>query len=403
MQLRALGLSLLGYQSSRTPAFVAGPHKLLPFTRVPGTGAAHAAKMEANAGDVRCLMSHFRNRQNMLIRTYSAAIPNAKGAIVLVHGNRCHFRAEFAAYNLDWYLDAHRIGVPAIDDVVKAELRAVYPADAVHRKGSAKAEFPSAFALDGKNMFDISPRFVYEGSFIQRLNQLGYTVYGLDHQSTGMSEGQRGKRNFYTSLEHLVDDVIQFVDIVKRGKFENTEEAFNESVIGGPSTIGKVYLAGISMGGNIVLRVAQKTAIYNKGEQKFVDGVMAFAPMTDLSSYTVGLCKKIQLAISKCIACFNPSSTLFVGDDRIIDNMNGFVRYQVGGLQLEPSHRFAGPSLLLGQAVLRRYSEFVGRHGAAEQEPPLVPQGPADHRHALHARRRLQHQGASSVFCVDMM
>ncbi|CDR94529.1 lysophospholipase, putative [Babesia bigemina] len=287
-----------------------------------------AEERKPRHAEVRSTMSHFRNKEGMLIRTYASIVSDAKGSIVLVHGNRCHYRAEFAAYNMNWYLDTFKIGEPQVDDIVAKELQAVYPrgADNLLRKASSKGE--KGFDIDGQNFFDLSPRFVYEGSFINKLNELGYNVYGLDHQSHGMSEGLKGRRNYYLDLENIVDDVIQFIDIVKRGQFENTEERYTEGVIGGPSQIGKIYLAGISMGGFIVLRTAQKTAIYNQDNHMFVDGLIAFAPMCDLSSYTASLGRKIQLLVTKMLACCCPAATCMVPNDRIINNMNTFVRGQ---------------------------------------------------------------------------
>ncbi|GBE60292.1 lysophospholipase, putative [Babesia ovata] len=279
-------------------------------------------------GEVRSTMSHFRNKEGMLIRTYASIVPDAKGSIVLVHGNRCHYRAEFAAYNLRWYLDTYKIGDPNVSEVVQKELQAVFPKGAANVLKTEDSKGEKGFAIDGQSFFDLTPRFVYEGSFINKLNDLGYNVYGLDHQSHGMSEGLRGERNYYLDLENLVDDVIQFIDIIKRGQFENTEEKYTADVIGGPSQVGKVFLAGISMGGNIVLRVAQKTSIYNKDNHMFVDGLIAFAPMCDLSSYTASIGRKIQLLVTKMLACCCPAATCMVPNEKIINNMNAFFRNQ---------------------------------------------------------------------------
>lgn len=282
--------------------------------------------MASLSGNVKFLMGHFRNKKNMLIRTYKAVIPNPKASIVLVHGNRCHFRAEFCAHNMKWHMETHRVGTPEIDDIVKAELDAVYPKNAGKLKVTGNSEFPNAFALDGKNFFDISPRFIYEGSFIEKMNELGFDVYGLDLQSSGLSEGLNGRRNFFRCLDDLVEDVIQFVDIVKRGKFDDLEETYDKEKMGKASTIGKVYLAGISMGGSIVLRFAQLTSVYKKDGQNFIDGLIAFAPMTDLSIYTKGLFRKIQLCIARIIAAINPACTFLLDEDLSIRTLNAFFR-----------------------------------------------------------------------------
>ncbi|GFE56119.1 lysophospholipase, putative [Babesia ovis] len=255
-------------------------------------------------------MSHFTNKQNLLIRTYSARIPDAKASIVLVHGNRCHFRSEFAAYNMKWHMENLGIGTPSVQDVIDRELRAVYPLGASVKSKDPNASFPDYSCLDGRNMFDISPRFIYEGSFIEKLNQLGYNVYGLDHQSNGLSQSLKDRRNFFLSLEDLVDDVIQFIDIVRRGKFDDTKQTMADHKPDSPSTIGTLVLCGASMGGNIVLRAAEKTSVYNKDGRMFFDALITFAPMTDLSSYLTTFTRRALLHLSKVISVVRPESTL---------------------------------------------------------------------------------------------
>ncbi|KAK1443344.1 alpha/beta hydrolase like protein [Babesia gibsoni] len=282
--------------------------------------------MASRNGNVKCLMSHFRNRKNLLVRTYKAVIPEPKGSFVLVHGNCCHFRAEFTAYNMNWYMEKYKIGLPNADDVVRGELDAMYPRKAATLRADPNAKFPHYSTLDGKDFFDVSPRFIYEGSFVQKLNDLGYDVYGLDLQSHGMSEGMYGRRNYYVCLDEIIEDVIQFVDIVKRGKFDDTEEKYDAEKIGQPSSIGKVYVGGLSMGGNIVLRLAELASIYKRGGQHFIDGVLSMAPMTDLLDYVEQAGKKVQLLVSKFIALFYPSCTLFLEEDRVVNSINGFFR-----------------------------------------------------------------------------
>lgn len=323
------GFILLSYKITSVSAFSIQLlrktlHPQKPDFRNFSTGA-----MTAASDNVTSSMSHFRNKRNMLIRTYKSVVPDAKASVVLIHGNCSHFRAEFTAYNMKWHMEKHAIGTPEVEDIVTNELMAVYPKNAGSKTTTGETRFPDAFTLDGRSFFDISPRFVYEGSFIEKLNLLGFNVYGLDHQSNGLSEGLNGKRNYFTNLEDIVEDVIQFIGIVKRNMFDEAGEKYDKEAIGAESVIGKVYLAGISMGGNIVLRVAQKTSIYKNGNQNFVDGLIAFAPMTDLSSYTDGVGKKIQLSISKAISMAYPSCTLGLAADNVPKSFNRFLRMNV--------------------------------------------------------------------------
>ncbi|EDO07409.1 Alpha/beta hydrolase family protein [Babesia bovis T2Bo] len=283
--------------------------------------------METKAATVIFAMSHFKNKQNLMIRTYSAVLPQAKGNIVLAHGNCGHFRSEFAAYDIEWYMAHYGIGTPNVKNVVDAELSGVYPKDANMSYNYSNSAFPHFSQLDGRNMFDITPRFIYEGSFIQKLNSIGYNVYGLDHQSHGLSQGITDQRNYFLSIDDLADDIIQFIDIVRRGKFKDTEQSMNDYNPHQPSEVGKVFLGGISMGGNIVLRAAQKSGSYNKSNSMFLDGLIAFAPMTDMTTYTATPKAKLLFCAARVIAALKPRSISNLGCT-VPDNVNRFFRCQ---------------------------------------------------------------------------
>jgi acylglycerol lipase len=53
----------------------------------------------------------------------------------------------------------------------------------------------------------------YVDSWVQRWNQEGYSVCGVDYQSHGRSEGMDGLRCHIESFQELVDDVLDFVQV----------------------------------------------------------------------------------------------------------------------------------------------------------------------------------------------
>eukprot|EP01119_Soliformovum_irregulare_P016890 TRINITY_DN4954_c1_g1_i2.p1 TRINITY_DN4954_c1_g1~~TRINITY_DN4954_c1_g1_i2.p1 ORF type:complete len:421 (-),score=106.21 TRINITY_DN4954_c1_g1_i2:239-1501(-) len=86
----------------------------------------------------------------------------------------------------------------------------------------------------------------------KKLNESDYAVFALDHQGHGNSEGER---HHVESFTDYVDDVLQYVDIVKK-KYPNLP----------------FFLLGHSMGGAVTIYTAQRSAdLWN--------GVYLSAPM----------------------------------------------------------------------------------------------------------------------------
>jgi alpha-beta hydrolase superfamily lysophospholipase len=51
---------------------------------------------------------------------------------------------------------------------------------------------------------------VYAGSWVERLNQAAISVAGHDMQGNGFSQGLRGRRGYFDSLDDVIADAIQF-------------------------------------------------------------------------------------------------------------------------------------------------------------------------------------------------
>lgn len=54
---------------------------------------------------------------------------------------------------------------------------------------------------------------MYPGSWVEGLNQAGFSVAGFDLQSHGWSQGARGLHVFCEEFDHLCDDLRRFADL----------------------------------------------------------------------------------------------------------------------------------------------------------------------------------------------
>ncbi|UKJ89344.1 hypothetical protein MACJ_002594 [Theileria orientalis] len=106
----------------------------------------------------------------------------------------------------------------------------------------------------GDDLLDVFRSFSYTGSFVELLNKMGYNVYAMDLQSHGLSEGARDLKCFVEKYHDYVDDLLQYVGIVKSGRF--FEHGQTSSDLSGcmPAREGKYVLIGFSMGANIAVQ-----------------------------------------------------------------------------------------------------------------------------------------------------
>ncbi|SOV19976.1 lysophospholipase,putative [Plasmodium sp. gorilla clade G2] len=165
----------------------------------------------------------FYNKEGLLIRTYSWIVKNAIGILILIHGLNSHMRLQYLRQNAE---------------IVSND---------------------KAILKDENNYY------VYKDSWIENLNNNGYSVYGLDLQGHGESEGWENLKTNIKEFDDLVYDVIQYLnkiqDIVclESGEYCRIREEENmmmESYVNREKKI-PIYIMGISMGGNIVLRLLE--------------------------------------------------------------------------------------------------------------------------------------------------
>nr|PVC49836.1 hypothetical protein MACL_00002702 [Theileria orientalis] len=107
----------------------------------------------------------------------------------------------------------------------------------------------------GDDLLDVFRSFSYTGSFVELLNKMGYNVYSMDLQSHGLSEGARDLKCFAEKYEDYVDDLLQYVSIVKSGRFFEHGQTSSDTLAGGVRPRpGKYVLVGFSMGANIAVQ-----------------------------------------------------------------------------------------------------------------------------------------------------
>ncbi|KAI4840872.1 lysophospholipase [Plasmodium brasilianum] len=113
-----------------------------------------------------------------------------------------------------------------------------------------------AILVDGDNYY------IYKDSWIEHFNKNGYSVYGLDLQGHGQSDGWKNLQVNIKEFDNLVNDVIQYINKIYDSVCvsEKTRTSSNDSPNEDKINNGKMlptYLIGHSMGGNIVLRTLQ--------------------------------------------------------------------------------------------------------------------------------------------------
>ncbi|EKX73287.1 conserved hypothetical protein [Theileria equi strain WA] len=258
--------------------------------------------IHTHKGDGKVIMSSFKNRQGIKIVTYASRVENAKGDIILSHGIRSHFKSEFCASSTDW--NYRHFGSP-----VSPGLSAYFVDDQRHADilvSSYKHLFENV-RWEGMNVFEVTPRYDYRHSFVEALNRMGYNVYGLDLQSHGLSESQTEKRCYVSDFKDYVYDVLQFVSIVKRGKFSDSSEKWDEDILyNSVPTDRKVLLLGNSMGGNLIIQAVQEFHRNAEKGAKLIDGLIVTSGMFNLDHYFRGYNKTMVYHILGALAWKSP-------------------------------------------------------------------------------------------------
>ncbi|SOV25487.1 lysophospholipase,putative [Plasmodium sp. DRC-Itaito] len=165
----------------------------------------------------RAVVSSFCNKDGLNIKSYSWVVKKALGIIILIHGLASHLRFGFLNKNAKIISNDH------------------------------------AVLIDGDNYF------VYEGSWIEKLNQNGYSVYGLDLQGHGESDGYQNLMLHIKNYDDYIYDLIDFIKRVKKSSILESRKERNALDNEQIETLENppIYIAGFSMGANIMLRAME--------------------------------------------------------------------------------------------------------------------------------------------------
>ncbi|KEG04432.1 lysophospholipase, putative [Plasmodium vinckei vinckei] len=166
------------------------------------------------------------NKNGLLLKTYGWLVKNAIGIVLLIHGLKAHTRLTFMRINLKM---SNNNG-----DVV----------------------------LDNNNYY------IYKNSWIEKFNQVGYSVYALDFQGHGESQSLGNIRGDFQYYDDLVDDVLQYMNQIQdeisndnqtNNDISNDDKTRDECHDIVPTNKKRLpmYIMGHSMGGTIALRILQ--------------------------------------------------------------------------------------------------------------------------------------------------
>ncbi|ANQ07977.1 PST-A protein [Plasmodium coatneyi] len=219
------------------------------------------------------------NKDGLLLRSYGWLVRNAVGIIILIQGIKCHARLNFLRPNVEVVSD---------DNVI---------------------------------VKDENNYYLYEDSWVEYFNKNGYSVFGLDLQGHGLSDGWDNLKGNVKEFDDFAYDVMQYI--------RNIQDSINGSNgydMGGSSpfpddkicerTALPTYLVGISMGGNVALRMLQmlgKSSNRREGTGLHISGCISISPMITvkkLPSRNSFLFQHVYFPLSKCIADWFPTVRL---------------------------------------------------------------------------------------------
>ncbi|AFZ80761.1 hypothetical protein BEWA_001680 [Theileria equi strain WA] len=246
-------ISILTTQSILTTSALSGVQSILDARSIHETVYAHSTFKP------KIVMGSFINSKGLSIKTYECRVQESKGRIVLVHGAWGYFGSIFLRWNVEW--NNKHFGYTPIE----------------HCNSFDMSTYSHIFK-DSENALEALPQCQYEGSLVEALNDLGYSVYAIDLQSMGRSESVTDTRFYVEDFNDFARDVAQYVEIVK-GK-----------------GCKECHLIGFSMGGNIVLRAAME---YKKATGDVItDSVICIGGMYNIESQLDTMIKRLGIRLS---------------------------------------------------------------------------------------------------------
>ncbi|EKX71983.1 conserved hypothetical protein [Theileria equi strain WA] len=253
----------------------------------------------------KIIMSSFKNKQGLRIATYASKVENAKADVILVHGIRGSFTVDFSTFDLSLNYEQYGFEIFPYCSIFDEPVTVKRVSNAERYRSYFEYE-----TLEGMNPLDILHRSQYRATFVEALNRLGYNVYCHDHQSHGFSESKTERRCHAEKFMDYIYDLLQFVSIMRRGKFGYPNEKWDEKVVfKSHTTDKKTFLFGFSLGGNITIRAIEKFYKEIKNPNaNFVDAFIGFSTMLNVDPYLDRWYKKIARPFEEGIAWMDPKS-----------------------------------------------------------------------------------------------
>eukprot|EP01056_Protomagalhaensia_sp_Gyna25_P001998 Protomagalhaensia_sp_Gyna_25__1997@NODE_206_length_4408_cov_90_637217_g160_i0_p2_GENE_NODE_206_length_4408_cov_90_637217_g160_i0NODE_206_length_4408_cov_90_637217_g160_i0_p2_ORF_typecomplete_len473_score40_74Hydrolase_4/PF12146_8/1_2e03Hydrolase_4/PF12146_8/2_2e33Abhydrolase_6/PF12697_7/1_6e03Abhydrolase_6/PF12697_7/7_3e14Abhydrolase_1/PF00561_20/3_1e11DUF1100/PF06500_11/4e06DLH/PF01738_18/6_4e05Peptidase_S9/PF00326_21/0_00076Peptidase_S15/PF02129_18/7_9e05Chlorophyllase2/PF12740_7/0_00028Abhydr len=219
------------------------------------------------------------------LRIYSylwrSSLDPPRGLIVLVHGVRAHSR-------LTWLVKRHCCLINAspysVYDYTGLATKVLAPATWQHELGgglsdavTSEDEEGSSWPGEKEDIYSTTPDFdlpgvspedrarhvFYQGSWIQGFVEAGFAVFAIDLQGHGLSDSFDNRRCTVRDYDDFRDDVLFFIQNQVRPLYQDVP----------------LFLVGVSMGGQVVMRVAQD----GRAKTLHIHGVVAMAGMLTIA------------------------------------------------------------------------------------------------------------------------
>eukprot|EP01057_Protomagalhaensia_wolfi_P006025 Protomagalhaensia_wolfi_Nauph_80__6024@NODE_828_length_1971_cov_71_263458_g623_i0_p1_GENE_NODE_828_length_1971_cov_71_263458_g623_i0NODE_828_length_1971_cov_71_263458_g623_i0_p1_ORF_typecomplete_len473_score59_80Hydrolase_4/PF12146_8/1_3e03Hydrolase_4/PF12146_8/1_3e34Abhydrolase_6/PF12697_7/2_4e03Abhydrolase_6/PF12697_7/4_9e14Abhydrolase_1/PF00561_20/7_7e12Peptidase_S9/PF00326_21/8_7e05DLH/PF01738_18/7_2e05DUF1100/PF06500_11/5e03DUF1100/PF06500_11/2_5e05Peptidase_S15/PF02129_18/2_1e05Abhydrolase len=205
-----------------------------------------------------------------------------RGLIVLVHGVRAHSR-------LTWLVKRHccltNASPYSVYDYVGLAPKVMAPITWQAELGGGLSEVvssedeegPSLLSEKGEGVYSAVPDFdlpgvspedrarhvFYQGSWVQGFVEAGFAVFAMDLQGHGLSDSFDNRRCMVRDYDDFRDDVRFFIQDQVRPLYPDVP----------------LFLVGVSMGGQVVMRVAQDA----RAKNLHIHGVVAMAGMLTIA------------------------------------------------------------------------------------------------------------------------
>ncbi|ANQ09402.1 PST-A protein [Plasmodium coatneyi] len=133
----------------------------------------------------------------------------------------------------------------------------------------------------------------YKNSWIEKFNQNGFSFFGIDNQSHGISEGVKNHRCYVEDFENFIEDTLQALEIFIQEWKEKDE-------------LKPIIIMGLSMGGCIALKTMEAIFRLNKEWKSYVKSLVLVSPMISLGKQKSKISNRLLISATKFLKYFFP-------------------------------------------------------------------------------------------------